>query len=311
MQRKGEFALLSVIYCTLALLYLKSNYLHFETPSPCGCGHCIQERNDSWFSDRFNSSYHPIMSTNSSVLSKNTEKWWKNVQRSRTEGNYSEVVEKLFQLIPDQEYYRDRSPHRCRVCSVVGNSGNLKNSHYGLLIDASDLVLRINKGPTKGFEKNVGSKTTHRIIYPESAVDVDNSTHLVLFPFKTLDLEWLISVFTTHHITKTYTRVMSTIKADVNMVMVVNPTFMNYVHYVWLKKHGGYPSTGFMTVVLALHICDQVRVFGFGADRHGNWDHYFEKTPQNYKTGRHGGSFEYNTIKELNDRNIIEMYRGW
>ncbi|KAL0166904.1 hypothetical protein M9458_038748, partial [Cirrhinus mrigala] len=59
----------------------------------------------------------------------------------------------------------------------------------------------INKGPTEGYEKNVGSKTTHRILYPESAVDVDNSTHLVLLPFKIKDMRWLISVFTTKHIT--------------------------------------------------------------------------------------------------------------
>lgn len=60
--------------------------------------------------------------------------------------------------------------------------------------------LRINKGPTKGYENDVGSKTTHRILYPESAVDLDNSTHLVLFPYKMQDLQWLISSFTTRHI---------------------------------------------------------------------------------------------------------------
>lgn len=57
-------------------------------------------------------------------------------------------------------------------------------------------------GPTEGYEKDVGSKTTHRILYPESAVDVDNSTHLVLLPFKITDMRWLISVFTTKHITQ-------------------------------------------------------------------------------------------------------------
>lgn len=51
-----------------------------------------------------------------------------------------------------------------------------------------------------GYEQDVGSKTTHRIIYPESAMDMDNSTHMVLIPFKTVDLQWLISVFTTKHI---------------------------------------------------------------------------------------------------------------
>ncbi len=57
-------------------------------------------------------------------------------------------------------------------------------------------------GPTKGYENDVGSKTTHRFIYPESATDVDNSTYLVLSPFKILDLEWLISAFTTKNITR-------------------------------------------------------------------------------------------------------------
>lgn len=268
------------------------------------------DKDDSWFSERFNASYHPLMSVSSSVLSENTYKWWKGLQNSQEQSKYTELVKKLFKIIPDQEYYRDEGPDRCRACSVVGNSGNLKNSHYGPLIDASDFVFRINRGPTKGFEGDVGSKTTHRIIYPESAVDVDNSTHLVLFAFKTLDLEWLSSVFTTHHVKKTYTTVKTSIKANTSLVMVVNPSFMQYVHEAWLKKHGMYPSTGFMTVVLALHICDQVRVFGFGANQRGDWDHYFERTPKAFKTGGHEGSFEYMTIKELDQRQRVEMYRG-
>lgn len=50
----------------------------------------------------------------------------------------------------------------------------------------------MNTGRTKGYEADVGIKTTHHIMYPESAMDLDNSTHLVLFPFKIQDLEWLI-----------------------------------------------------------------------------------------------------------------------
>lgn len=120
--------------------------------------------------------------------------------------------------------------------------------------------LRINKGPTKGYEKDVGSKTTHRIMYPESAVDLDDSTHLVLFPFKIRDMQWLISTFTTGHITRwailieqlhkykliayiciiskpyfcirsTYTRVKSSIKAEENKVRihVIKSVYMKYM----------------------------------------------------------------------------------
>lgn len=59
------------------------------------------------------------------------------------------------------------------------------------------MSFRMNAAPIKGFESDVGTKTTHRVLYPESAVDLDHSTHLVLFPFKIQDLEWLIKAFTT------------------------------------------------------------------------------------------------------------------
>lgn len=56
---------------------------------------------------------------------------------------------------------------------------------------------RMNQAPTTGFEEDVGSKTTHHIMYPESAIDLDNTTSLVLIPYKTLDLQWMISALTT------------------------------------------------------------------------------------------------------------------
>ncbi|KAL7868431.1 hypothetical protein SRHO_G00098150 [Serrasalmus rhombeus] len=88
----------------------------------------------------------------------------------------------------------------------------------------------MNKAPTAGFEKDVGLKTTHHAIYPESAVDMDNSTHLVLVPFKILDLEWLISVFTTKHITGTRLAVKNTIQADTDKVRTrINVVLINSI----------------------------------------------------------------------------------
>lgn len=56
--------------------------------------------------------------------------------------NYKTVAEMLFGIFPNEEDYSDAGPGRCRTCAVVGNSGNLKGSHYGALIDAHDLVIR-------------------------------------------------------------------------------------------------------------------------------------------------------------------------
>ncbi|XP_063041105.1 CMP-N-acetylneuraminate-beta-galactosamide-alpha-2,3-sialyltransferase 1-like [Engraulis encrasicolus] len=304
LSRKTQFLLL--LSFSLGCLYINLQ-VNFPQIPQCPCGDC--HTNDSWFSARFNASYHPLMTRNISNVSPDTFQWWKRMQRTRSGWDeYKRAVDEIFQIIPDKEMYMDAGPERCRVCSVVGNSGNLKNSHYGPMIDNGDFVFRINRGPTEGYEQNVGTKTTHRIIYPESAVDVDNSTHLVFFAFKMLDLKWLVSVFTTHTITRAHIPVKSSIRANISLVMLVSPSFMKYVHHKWLQKHGQYPSTGFMTLIMALHICDKVRVFGFGADKDGNWNHYFETIKPNYRTGIHRGHFEYATIKELQKRSKIELY---
>ncbi|KAK2887343.1 hypothetical protein Q8A67_015571 [Cirrhinus molitorella] len=193
------------------------------------------------------------------------------LQAERNPSNLTIVLDRLFQLIPDEELYVDAHPDRCRTCSVVGNSGNLRESRYGSYIDSSDFVIRMNQAPTQGFENDVGFKTTHHLMYPESATDLDNSTSLILIPFKTLDLEWIISSLTTGNISKTYVPVRSRVKANKGKVLIYNPSFLKYVYDSWLEGHGRYPSTGFLSLMFAVHICDEVNVFGFGADHDGNW----------------------------------------
>lgn len=53
---------------------------------------------------------------------------------------------------------------RCYTCSLVSSSGQLLNSSAGHKIDQSDCIIRMNDAPTVGFEKDVGSRTTIRVI---------------------------------------------------------------------------------------------------------------------------------------------------
>ncbi|XP_076013237.1 CMP-N-acetylneuraminate-beta-galactosamide-alpha-2,3-sialyltransferase 1-like [Genypterus blacodes] len=309
-----------ITFTTLLFSYSLSFYffkhafrISYSFPSKglCACSRCVAELDDDpWFAERFNLSIHPLMTRENSALSEGTFKWWQWLQLERHAANYTKVVEELFQLIPDEVLFMDASPERCRTCSVVGNSGNLKGSQYGRLIDRSDLIIRMNQGPTVGFEEDVGTRTTHHFLYPESAMDLDNDTSLVLIPFKVQDLQWLISALTTGTIKRTYMPVLSRIKANKDKVLILNPTFFKYVYDSWMDGHGRYPSTGFLSLLFALHVCDKVSVFGFGANQEGIWHHYWEDVSTGSNAGVHSGDHERNITWLLTDKHKIKMFEG-
>ncbi|XP_029918841.1 CMP-N-acetylneuraminate-beta-galactosamide-alpha-2,3-sialyltransferase 1-like [Myripristis murdjan] len=321
-QKCKVFILLLCISAVCMLLnretYSRFSQIFFEytspflDSSPCACLKCLSEGNP-WFMEHFNKSLQPFLTREYSA-SEDAFNWWKHIQSDRSSLNaHRAAVDELFQIFPNRQYNTQPSPDKCRSCAVVGNSMNLKGSHYGALIDSHDIIIRMNGGRTQGYEADVGARTTHHVMYPESAMDLGNTTHLVLFPFKTMDLRWLVSAFTTGSITVTYTTVKAKIKANKDLVMVLSPAFIKYVHEVWLDNLAHtYPSTGFMTVVLSLHMCDEVSVFGFGVDSDGNWSHYFEGLQNKHmRTGSHHGQREYQVIQQLSDLHKIHMYKGW
>ncbi|XP_059904058.1 CMP-N-acetylneuraminate-beta-galactosamide-alpha-2,3-sialyltransferase 1-like isoform X1 [Gadus macrocephalus] len=285
--------------------------LRLEGLRPCTCNRCAMHDDDPWFTKRFNASLNPFL-TQDNALSEHDFRWWKTLPFGNKPFLSYRVAElKVFEIFPEQESFMDSSPDRCRTCAVVGNSVNLLGSHYGPLIDFHDVIMRFNTARIVGYEGDVGNKTTLHIMYPESSVDLDDHTHLMLFPFKIRDLEWLVSAFTTKSVKSTYKQVKSTVKANQGLVKVLHPGFIQYVHENWLGKKGKYPSTGFMGVVLAMHICDEVNVFGFGADKDGNWNHYWEAFGRHFGTGQHGGGQEYKLILQLAERQKLNFYKGF
>lgn len=58
----------------------------------------------------------------------------------------------------------------------------------------------MNNAPVVGFERDVGSRTTIRLMYPEgaphSANEYRKTSMIALVVFKSLDLDWLTSVIT-------------------------------------------------------------------------------------------------------------------
>ncbi|KFP06196.1 CMP-N-acetylneuraminate-beta-galactosamide-alpha-2,3-sialyltransferase 2 isoform X2 [Calypte anna] len=284
-------------------------------PRGCACHRCLSQDAAAadWFDGRYDGAVSPVWTKENMDLPPDVQRWWMMLQPQFKSHNTHEVLSKLFQIVPGEDPYRSRDPRRCRRCAVVGNSGNLRGSGYGPEIDGHDFIMRMNQAPTVGFEGDVGSRTTHHFMYPESAKNLPANVSFVLVPFKTLDLLWIASALSTGQIRFTYAPVKPFLRVDKEKVQIYNPAFFKYIHDRWTEHHGRYPSTGMLVLFFALHVCDEVNVFGFGADSRGNWHHYWENNRyagEFRKTGVHDADFEAHIIDMLAKTSKIEVYRG-
>ncbi|XP_053552722.1 alpha-N-acetylgalactosaminide alpha-2,6-sialyltransferase 1-like [Bombina bombina] len=92
---------------------------------------------------------------------------WKRLQRFNPpygwmEVNYN-VIKRVISWLPDQTHlsiHNRSSDPQCVTCAVVGNGGILKGSNMGREIDLHDYIFRGNGAAIKGFEKDVGHRTS-------------------------------------------------------------------------------------------------------------------------------------------------------
>lgn len=167
----------------------------------------------------------------------------------------------------------------CRRCVVVGSGGVLHGSHLGSHIDQYDIIIRLNNAPVPGFERDAGSRTTIRLMYPEgaphSANEYKKTTMVALVVFKSLDLDWLTSVITKRPLSFWskmwfWREVVDDIPLTPESFKILHPEIIHKTGQVLqkytLKQGNMVPTLGASAVVMALQLCDQVSLAGFGYD---------------------------------------------
>uniref|UniRef100_A0A4W6CUX1 Lactosylceramide alpha-2,3-sialyltransferase n=1 Tax=Lates calcarifer TaxID=8187 RepID=A0A4W6CUX1_LATCA len=184
------------------------------------------------------------------------------------------------------------------TCIIVGNGGILANKSLGQRIDQFDVVVRyLNEAPVKGFEKDVGSKTTMRITYPEGAIQkierYEAQSLFVLSAFKALDFNWLRHmVFNQQSTDGFWKSVARRVPREPSDMRILNPYFIQEASFklIGLPYNNGQmdsyiyvfqniPTLGTVAITMALHNCDEVAVAGFGYNMstpHAPL-HYYEK----------------------------------
>ncbi|CAK6959230.1 beta-galactoside alpha-2%2C6-sialyltransferase 2 [Scomber scombrus] len=78
---------------------------------------------------------------------------------------------RLVPSLPLDQLYRRQDKSSFKTCAVVTSAGAILHSGLGKEIDSHDAVLRFNSAPTEGYDRDVGNKTTIRIINSQILVN--------------------------------------------------------------------------------------------------------------------------------------------
>ena len=263
----------------------------------------LQERLEKAFPDSFEKGVDIFWEKRDGWISPEVFDWWVRVVEDdgRQDLTWEDAQSMFRKLGPARSRVFSIRPRR-RICAVVGASRNLIGSNYRELIDAHDVVIRMNRAPTVGFESEVGVKTTHHVMWPKmiGEAEFDREAFLLMTP---------ITAGTEEVFDRIRDLVADHLRWEPGRVRLIHPEFVKYLDDNWLQGEGEYPSTGFIALMLAVHVCDEVDVFGFGATASGRWDHYYDAGP-GQDAWFHPAGLEARLRRELEEKGILKVFRG-
>lgn len=200
----------------------------------------------------------------------------------------------------------------CQQCSIISSSGQMLGMKLGAEIDQSECVWRMNNAPTEGFESDVGSKTTVRVVS-------HTSTPLLL-----RQQAFLSGLNSSFHVFWGPQRNMRRDGKGIiyNMLRTVHSHFPTAKIYTLTEEQmrlcdiafkretgkdrvlsGSYLSTGWFTFILAMEACSNIHVYGMINDTYCRTEghrnvpyHYYEPGSQEecreyymHENARYGG----------------------
>ncbi|XP_072420516.1 alpha-N-acetylgalactosaminide alpha-2,6-sialyltransferase 3-like isoform X1 [Chiloscyllium punctatum] len=176
-------------------------------------------------------------------------------------------------VLPGYVSLREQQPLtlRCDQCSIVSSSGQMLGMGLGPVIDRSECVWRMNNAPTEGYESDVGSKTTVRVVSHTSAPwllreetlsSQHNSTIYILWgPYRNMRRDGKGIVY---NLLRTVQSRFPTAR-----LYTVTEEQMRYCDLAFKKEtgkdrvlSGSYLSTGWFTFIVAMEACRSIQVFG-------------------------------------------------
>ncbi|XP_022596084.1 beta-galactoside alpha-2,6-sialyltransferase 2 [Seriola dumerili] len=198
---------------------------------------------------------------------------------------------RLVPSLPLEQLYRRQEKSSFKTCAVVTSAGAILRSGLGKEIDTHDAVLRFNAAPTEGYERDVGNKTTIRIINSQILANPRHRFNTSSIYKNVTLVAWDPAPYTVN-LHKWYA------SPDYNLfgpyvehrkLHPGQPFYILHPGYVWQlwdviqgntqeNIQPNPPSSGFIGILLMMALCEQVHVYEYiPSMRQTDLCHYHER----------------------------------
>ncbi|XP_027601916.1 alpha-N-acetylgalactosaminide alpha-2,6-sialyltransferase 5 [Pipra filicauda] len=160
----------------------------------------------------------------------------------------------------------------CKSCALVTSSGHLLGGKQGDRIDEAECVIRMNDAPTRGYGRDVGNKTSLRVIAHSSIQRILRNRHELLnMSHGAVFIFWGPSSYMRRDgkgLVYNNLQLMNQILPRLKVYMISRHKMLQFDDL--FKRETGkdrkisntWLSTGWFTMTIALELCDRINVYG-------------------------------------------------